>query len=528
MPRERILVAEDESTVRDMCLRALQLAGYDPVGVADGEEAVQKASEEQFDLLVTDVRLPHMNGLDAYRAIRATTPDLGAVVISGYATMELAIEALKLGVQEFVIKPFQPQELGDAVARALSKQRMELENARLKALIPLYDLSRVFMSSVELDTVLKQAVHIAREAMNADTASLMLLNEQNELVIHAAEGLPAEVVASSRHKIGEGIAGYVAAHREPVVLQGNLQGDPRFAPSGQAEQVGSAISMPLIHNETLIGVVNISKSQGAAPFTEGDVELLSVLASQAAVAIDHATLFQEIQNAYRRLAELDHLKSEFISIAAHELRSPLAVALTYSALLQEEAMGPMREHLAQVVQAAMQLKSIIDEMVSLQRIDTGETPITITDFEMNTTIVGILEELGLLADRKGQRIDVDLPPDLPRVRADQQCTHLILSNLLSNAIKFTPEGGLIRISAEVEDGRVIVAISDTGVGIPPEELEKIFDRFYQVEDSLRRAHAGIGLGLAIAREMAELIDAKIWVESKVDKGSTFYLSLPHV
>lgn len=526
MPGERILVAEDEPGVRRMCLSALKLADYDPVGVANGEEAIERAAEEQFDLLVADIRLPGMDGLETCQAIRASDPHLGAVVITGFATLEAAIDALRLGVHEFVVKPFRPDELTAAVARALSKRRMEMENARLRALIPLYDLSRVFMSSVDLGTVPRHVVRIAREALGADTVSLMLLNEDGELTIHAAEGLPAEVVASTRHRMGEGIAGHVAAHREPVILHGDLEDDPRFESSDGAEQLGSAISTPLIHKDKVVGVLNVAKFRGTPPFTEGDVELLSVLGSQAAVAIDNARLFQETQRAYQRLAELDHLKSEFISIAAHELRSPLAVALAYATLLEEEATGPMRQHLSQVVQAAMQLKSIIDQMVSLRRVDTGETPVAITEVDLVSTVGAVLEDLRPLAGKKGQRIAVSLPSDMPRVRADQQCLRLILSSLASNAIKFTPDGGLVRVSAEPAGSRVVVKITDTGIGIPQEELERIFERFYQVEDSLRRKHGGIGLGLAIAREMADLMDGRIWVESQVGQGSTFYLSVP--
>jgi signal transduction histidine kinase/CheY-like chemotaxis protein len=526
MPQARILVAEDEADIRALCLRTLKLAGHELVGVADGEEAVRRARAEEFDILVTDINMPHMGGLEAFRTIHTFRPDLAAVVMTGYGTMESAIEALQLGVSEFVLKPFRAGELNDAVARALSRQRMQRENARLRALIPLFDLSRIFMSSVDLTTIPKHVVRIAREEMQADSASLMLLNDQGELMIHSAEGLPEDVITSTRQRADEGIAGYVLLHREPVILQGDLRSDVRFDSTYHAGHITSAISLPIIHKDKPLGVLNVSRADESRPFNEADVELLSVLGSQAAVAIDNARMFREIQDAYQRLAELDHLKSEFISIAAHELRSPLAVVLAYAALLEEEATGPVREHLGQVVQAAMQLKSIIDEMVSLRRIDTGEAQVSIASLDLGSAVANVLAELRLLADRKCQVVTVSLPPDLPRVRADPQVLQLILSSLLSNAIKFSPERGEIHVSASSASGRVAIAVRDTGVGIPAEELKRIFERFYQVEDSLRRKHGGIGLGLAIAREMAELIDGSIAVESKVGRGSTFTLTLP--
>lgn len=526
MAHEKVLLAEDESDVRDMCVRTLEMAGYQVVAVRDGQEAVEYASREQFDLLLTDLKMPKMNGLEACRAIRATQPDLPTIVMTGYGTLESAIEALQLGVSEFVLKPFRPQVLHDAVDRALLKQRLQRENARLKALIPLFELSRVFMSPADLNVIPQHVVRIAQSELRADSASVMLLNGNNELTIHSAVGLPPDVVANTRQRADQGIAGYAIKHREPVILQGDVRRDPRFQSLERGEKVQSAICLPLIRQDNVLGVLNVSRTEEGTPFTEGDVELLSVLGSQAAIALDNARLFREIEQAYQRLAELDYLKSEFINIAAHELRSPLAVILAYAAILEDEATGPIREHLIQVVEAAMQLKSIIDDMVSLRQIDTGEAQVKLADVNVVEVIQEVLNNTSLLAKRKGQRITVDAPDTLPAARADAEILYLILSSLISNAVKFTPEGGSIHIAAVSEEDRVVIRVCDTGIGIPEDELENIFQRFYQVADSLRREYGGIGLGLAIAREMANLINARIWAKSQVGQGSTFYLSLP--
>ena len=527
MPKATILVAEDEPFVREMCLRSLWLAGYEATGVSNGQDAVARMQQEPFDALVTDLRMPQMSGLDVCRAIRELNPELPIVVITGYGTMESAIEAIKLGVSEFLLKPFSPDDLKVTVERALLKQRLERENARLNALIPLYDLSRLFMSSTDLATIPQRVVAIARQEMGADRASLMLAEGENTLVLRAAEGLPEQALAERRQPADQGIAGYVFTHRKPVVLQGDRASDPRFEPGPADGSIASAISLPLIHQDRVLGVLNVAKTQESPPFTEADVELLSVLASQAAVAIENARLFAEIEDAYRRVSELDHLKSEFIGIAAHELRAPLAILLAYATIIEDEATGPMREHLTQVVDSAMQLKSIIDEMVSLRRIDTGTAQVERTPIALAPIAGNVLQELDSLVRQKELDLTVSLPDDLPTVMADEQVLALILSNLLSNAVKFTPTRGAVSLAASVEaEGEMIIRVTDTGIGIPAEERDRIFDRFYQVESSLRREHGGIGLGLAIAREMTELIDGRLWVESQVGQGSTFYLALP--
>jgi signal transduction histidine kinase/CheY-like chemotaxis protein len=527
MPQERILVAEDEADVRELCLRALKIGGYNAVGVGDGQQAVKRASEERFDLLLTDIKMPNLGGLDAYRAIHTANPDMVAVVMTGFGTMEAAIEALKLGVSEFVLKPFRTDDLNGAVGRALARRRLERENARLKALIPLFDLSRVLISSTDLATISQKLVSIAQGEMHADSVSLMLLDRRkNEFVRHAVMGPLAEKMAHATLKADDGIVGFAVQRREPAIFEDEGKDDVLFEVTYGARRISSAVSLPLLHQDQVVGILNVAKIQPAPRFTEGDVEFLSVLASQAAVAIENARLFGEIQEAYHRLSELDYLKSEFIAIASHELRSPLAVVLAYATLLEEEAPGPMREHLVQVLGAATQLKSIIDEMVSLRHIDTGDAQMRIEPVLPRDVFAAVLDDLRPLAEKKSQQLTVALPATLPAVRSDEQVLHLVISNLLSNAIKFTPEGGAIQVSASATEEQVTFAIRDTGIGIPAEELERIFERFYQVEDSLRRKHGGIGLGLAIAREMAELINARIWAESVVGQGSTFYVALP--
>ena len=525
MSQTRILIVDDEPSVRNMCVRALALEGYDTVGVSSGAAAVTRVRAEPFDLFITDLKMPGVDGLELCRVVQGLAPEMPMIVMTGYGTMESAIQALRLGVSEFILKPFRPDELNAVVTRALDRRRMEIENVRLKALIPILDLSRVFISSVDPTNILKHVVRIARNELGADRVSLMLLTPDGKLAIRAAEGLPEQALSQPHQNAHDGVAGLVLSSREPMVLQGDLEADPRFRSRPQRASVSSAISLPLVHKDQTLGVLNVSRTHGGTRFTEADVELLSVLASQAAIAIENARLFQEIQDAYQRLAELDHLKSEFISIASHELRAPLAILLAYASIVEAEISGPSRDHLAQIVESAMQLKSIIDEMVSLRRIDASETQINIADVDAAAIVTAVVDESAPLARRKALELVVDMPDDLGSVRADASVARLILSSLLANAIKFTPEGGSIRVSARVGGDQIVIAVSDTGVGIPAEQLGRIFERFYQVEDSLRREHGGIGLGLAIAKEMADLIDGRIRVESKVGKGSTFYLDL---
>jgi len=519
-----LLLAEDDVAVRAMCVRALRRAGFEVTETASGEEAIEQLRHQGFDLLLTDLKMPGMGGLATCRAVRERDDELPIVVMTGYGSMESAIEALKIGVSEFILKPFRPDELVNAVQRSLEKGWLKRENARLNALIPLFDLSRAFMSSVDLSAIPAQVIRIARQETQADRASLMLLTAEGDLIIQAADGLDADIVHHTRQPADYGVAGHVLAQREPAVLHGSLRDDPRFGDRVHSD-VGSAICLRLLHQDRALGVLNVSREDAGRPFTRADVELLSLLASQAAVALENARLFNERERAYERLAELDTLKSEFINIASDELRAPLAVMLAYASLLEQQATDDMRDLLEQVVDSANQLKSIIDEMVSLRRIDRGDTQVQLDTVDLNEVVPLVVDEHRPIFQAKGINLQVSPSADLAATRADPQVLRLILNSLLSNAHKYTPQGGSVSVEMTQSNGMLTIAVHDTGVGIPPEEQERIFDRFYQVEHSFSREHGGMGLGLAIAQDMAELIDGRIRVESAVDQGSTFSLDL---
>jgi len=250
-----------------------------------------------------------------------------------------------------------------------------------------------------------------------------------------------------------------------------------------------------------------------------------VLSGQAAIAIENARLFEEIQHAYQGLQKLDHMKSEFINIAAHELRTPLGILLGYATILQEKAEGEVQEQLEIIVRNAMRLRSLIDDMLNLSHLEMGKPQIKLERIALRHIIDESVRDLSPLAESKGQNIEIKLSEDLPPIAADRQKLGLILANLLSNAVKFTPEGGRITVEAKSNEHEIWVSVSDTGIGIPPEEQEMIFERFYQVGDSLTRKQGGIGLGLAIAKGIVELCGGRIWVESQVGRGSTFTFSI---
>ncbi len=216
----------------------------------------------------------------------------------------------------------------------------------------------------------------------------------------------------------------------------------------------------------------------------------------------------------------DHLR--------HELRTPLNVILGYATFLKDDLHGDAGEQLEIVLQSAMRLRSLIDDMVNLRHLDTGEARAQL-DMEvlpLHQLIADVVQEFSAMAEAKRLSMGVRRPVPPVEIVADRQKVYLVLANLLSNAVKFTNPGGRVQVAVEARGSEAWVSVRDTGIGIPPEKLDKIFDRFYQVEGSLSRHYEGMGLGLCIAKGMVELHGGRLWVESVKGRGSSFTFALP--
>ncbi len=300
MPNERLLVLEDHTELREQTRQILIAAGYTVHVAATHAQALALVRRGSYDLLVADVVLPDGSGIDAFQQMQALCPDLAGIVITGYSTWETAMEALRVGFVGFIVKPFVPEQLVATVVSALEQESLRRENARLRALVPLYELSRAFVGTVELDELLEQIIAIVRQETQSDTVSLMLFDDDRRaLRIAAAVGLPAGV--ADTRELSKTIAGRVAERGQPVILGDNVPLDPEIRQAMQQRtDISSAMSLPLTARGQVIGVLNASRRSGGQPFQHSHLELATVLASQAAISIDNARLFNQL----KRLSQL--------------------------------------------------------------------------------------------------------------------------------------------------------------------------------------------------------------------------------
>jgi len=297
-----------------------------------------------------------------------------------------------------------------------------------------------------------------------------------------------------------------------------------YYPLLQRLQAKAVIVTPLKVKDRTLGVLILARHEGE--FALSDRDFLAVLAGQASIALENARLFTEIQSSYQELQKVDDMKREFINIAAHELRTPLTVLMGYANVLEEDLSGQPKEFAHRITRNALRLRSLIDDMLDLDYLENGIAILTSNSIRLQEVIAEVMRDMSLQIKEKQLMVTFDIPETLPSIITDRQRFDLIMMNLFDNAIKFTPHGGKISLLAKVDSDTFTIALSDTGIGIPAEQLDRIFDRFYQVEPSLTREHGGIGLGLAIVQAMTQLCGGQITVTSQEQTGTTFTVTLP--
>jgi len=275
----------------------------------------------------------------------------------------------------------------------------------------------------------------------------------------------------------------------------------------------------------VIGVLEaVNKRHGA--FDEIGLRTLEIIGSQAAVAINNARLLRALKKAYEELGKLDRLKSDFIAIASHELRTPLGLILGYAFLLKEEAKDQTSELAEAVMSSAQRMSRLIEEMTNLNMMQVSSPELYLSLQPLQGIAKAAQAELAELIQAKGQTLVLELP-DIPlQAQVDEAKLKLALTNLLNNAMRFTPAAGHLQLRLERHGTEAWLRVIDDGIGIPESELERIFGRFYQVENHMVRRHEGMGLGLSIVRAIADAHGGRVWAESSgSDQGSTFTIAL---
>jgi len=427
---------------------------------------------------------------------------------------------------------------------------VSMENARLFAetqrrvreLRLLHDVGLAASSGVRLEETLQAAAEaLTAELVDARVTLLLLEPESGVLRLEASVGYPPGAIKDLRLKLGEGIVGWVAQHGQPALVP-DVRLDPRYFEV--APDIRSELCVPLTAGPLIIGVLNVESIKLNA-FTKDDQRLLSTLASNLTMLVERARLFEQVEaarvelehraealeEANIRLQELDRLKDQFLANMSHELRTPLNSIIGFSEVLMDGLVGEMspeqRDCVNDIHFSGEHLLTLINDILDLSKIEAGRMTLAPTSVDVVMLLADVEATITPLIEKKSQTLKIELDDGLPAIIADPIRIKQVLLNLLSNANKFTLFEGQITLSCRLADpATVLFSVTDTGIGIKPEDQGIIFEEFRQVDGSASREMSGTGLGLAISKRLIEMHGGHIWVESEYGHGSTFSFLLP--
>ncbi len=393
----------------------------------------------------------------------------------------------------------------------------------------LVELSVTLNSTLDFEVLIQWIIDTAVELLDCEAASLLLYDEKNpHLFFAASTGSDPKKLAEVPVPLDGSLAGTIFRTGRALILN-NVEGDPRhYGPASKHVnfRTKSLLGVPMRIRERTTGVLEaLNKRRGR--FTDVDEFVLSVLASHAAVAINNARMVQALKQAYDKVKEADQLKSNFLALASHELRTPLGIIIGYASFLREDEHGDVSENAQQVLNAALQMRALVEDMTNLTMLEKEGLTLKQQDIPVQDVLKLVYDEVKAMVDVKEQQVTFDLPPEPLHVYLDRDKTVSALCNICHNAVRFSPQGGLITIGVRPEGESVLIWVQDNGIGLSPDQLQKVFQAFYQVEPPMTRHYGGLGIGLTIARGLIEAQGGKIWAESEgQDHGTTFKILVP--
>jgi signal transduction histidine kinase len=407
--------------------------------------------------------------------------------------------------------------------RQLAQLKQRLENAYNQTQ-SLYDIAKAVNSSLNLSEVLNTIVQLATKAMKAKACVIRLVDEEKrQLRIGAAYGLSEEYLSKGPVDLEGSLVDRGALRGKPVAVL-DVAKDPGFQYPEEAvkEGIRSVLCVPLSVREKSLGVLRLYTEE-IHRFSDAEIDFLSTLATQAAVAIENA-------RTYQRLEELEQAKSDFVFTVAHELKAPVAAIQSILRVLLEGYAGEIFQKQKELIERAerrlISLLSLIRDLLALGALK-GELPeAKKTEVILNGVVNRAVDAVQPEVEEKKIALRVDVPETLITFKANEEDLERLLGNLLENAVKYTPPAGKVHLALGSNEKGIHLTVSDTGIGIPPEALPRIFEEFYRAKNAKEMGKEGTGLGLSLVKHIVDRYRGKIEVESRINEGTTFAVTLP--
>jgi GAF domain-containing protein len=462
----------------------------------------------------------------------------------------LVREGVLIGVMSLarpVVQPFDAKQI-ELAATFADQAVIAIENVRLfdevqartreltqsvEELRALGEVSQAVNSTLDLEMVLSTIIAKAVQLSATDGGAIYVFDQESrEFRLHATHGMDEAMIAAIREqgiRTDERIVVRAAAQRAPVQIP-DLAKEPSSPIVDIVIRAGyrAILVVPLLRPGEIVGTLVVRRKQ-PGEFAQSTVDLLETFADQSVLAIQNARLFREIEEKSREVAEASKHKSQFLANMSHELRTPLNAILGYTELILDSIYGEPTEKMRTVLERLQangkHLLGLINDVLDLSKIEAGQLTLSLDEYSLSDVVHGVVSAVEPLAAEKRLAFKAEIEPGLPTGRGDGRRLSQVLLNLVGNAIKFTDQGE-VAIRASTADGGFKIAVCDTGPGIAADDQAKIFEEFQQADNSITRKKGGTGLGLSIAKRIIEMHGGRIWVESELGRGSSFYFTLP--
>jgi signal transduction histidine kinase len=535
-PIARLLVVDDEAALMTALCNTLETEGYAVTGFTSAKEALAKLHERQFDLLLTDLMMPEIDGIALLRAAQDIDRDLAGIVMTGHGTIDTAVKALRDGALDYILKPFRLDNLLTVLTRAFETRRLKTENIQLREAVSIYELSRAITMGLSHDEIVQRTVAAAARQSNAGAVCLLVPTEEGrDLRVAGMNGVSARWSNEERFAIDAQIVRWVAEAREQ--LSAWSTGDqPEAVSSPPFPGESGGVALPIVAGGNFYGILRFSSQTAQRRLTPGQIKAPDILASTAAAAFEAAslltqlrTLNQELELRVReRTLELQAANADleaFSYSVSHDLRAPLRAVDGFCQMFLDDFGTDIppegRRILDKACAGAARMNQLIEDLLRLARF--SRQPLQTRPVQISALVRRVLASF---QDQvRGRSVQWQVA-ELPDCVADGLLLEQVFTNLLSNALKFTAGRPCanIEIGAFREAAEQVYFVRDNGVGFDMQYADRLFGVFQRLHS--QSEFEGTGIGLSIVHRIVRRHGGRTWAESTQRKGATFYFSLP--
>ncbi len=521
----RILVVDDEQGMRDVLNLDLTTQGYDVRLAMDASQALEVLQQEKIHMVISDIKMPGMNGLELLEKIKAIDPRIEVIIMTGHGTVENAVQAMKKGAYDFILKPFNLDEMRALIEKAIEKKE-------LKGLVALYESTKKIFSTVRLHDLCEQVMDTMMKAFDAETGAILLRGDMQKLFIAAGRGVPDKVSRETQLEMSERAIDELESNQKEMLLVNGAENHPAFKDMPGVDGISSSIFCPLMNLEgELLGILNLNRLKGRENFTISDLQGSVIFASLASMGIANAKLFDQLES---KITELDQTRDQLVQAeklasigrlvagVAHEMNNPLTSVIGYSHMASQSSNPEeIKKALPIIYEQAMRCSKIIKELLIFAR----QKKINRKNIDVCKVVEDSITAVTPELRKRNIQVLWDKPQAPLNLSIDAGLLQQVFTNLLTNAFQAMEEQRgekKIIIFCKITDSHVFFYIRDTGPGIPADIMPKIFDPFFTTKE----VGQGTGLGLSLSYGIMREHGGTLTVEKDYKDGASFEVKLP--